>query len=98
MSATSYLNLVRCNTRCDIFNQKDTLLTSLFSFLFIGKIREWEFKPYCTNCYEKLPSEVRKKYEKKRDLEIRQEKQRQREAIKAERERIKKMAEKDKKK
>lgn len=31
-----------------------------------GHIREWDAKPYCDKCYMKLPSEVRKKYEKKK--------------------------------
>lgn len=39
------------------------------SQLKLGHIREWDQKPYCTNCYEKLPSEVRKKYEKKKKTE-----------------------------
>lgn len=36
------------------------------SLLRSGHIREWDQKPYCDKCYMKLPSEVRKKYEKKK--------------------------------
>lgn len=36
------------------------------SLLKAGHIREWDQKPYCDKCYMKLPSEVRKKYEKKK--------------------------------
>ena len=34
-----------------------------------GDITEWESKPMCMSCYEKLPKEVRKRYEKKREAE-----------------------------
>jgi len=37
--------------------------------LLKGKITEWESKPMCMSCYEKLPSEVRKAAEKRRDAE-----------------------------
>lgn len=39
-----------------------------------GAIQEWDSKPYCTKCYMKLPSELRKKYEKKKNEELKFEK------------------------
>jgi hypothetical protein len=34
-----------------------------------GDITEWETKPMCMACYGKLPKDVRKKVEKKREAE-----------------------------
>jgi len=34
-----------------------------------GNINEWESKPMCMSCYSKLPKDVRKKVEKKREAE-----------------------------
>jgi len=34
-----------------------------------GSIQEWESKPMCLDCFYKLPKEVRKRVEKKRDAE-----------------------------
>lgn len=44
------------------------------TLLKAGHIREWDQKPYCDKCYQKLPSEVRKKYEKKKLGEMKIEK------------------------
>jgi hypothetical protein len=54
-----------------------------------GHIQEWDSKPHCDKCYEKIPSEVRRKYEKKKAVDLKVEQLRQREAAKAERDRIK---------
>ena len=54
----------------------DTLLRT-------GHIREWDQKPYCDKCYQNLPSEVRKKYEKKKLGEMKIEKRHEMEERKA---------------
>lgn len=54
-----------------------------------GQIQEWDSKPHCTKCYEKIPSDVRRKYEKKKAVDLKTEQLRQRETAKAERDRIK---------
>jgi hypothetical protein len=61
-----------------------------------GHIREWDSKPYCDKCYDKLPSELRKKYEKKKITDLKNEKLRERDARKAEKEKAKKDKEKEK--
>jgi hypothetical protein len=47
------------------------------------KVCQWESKPMCGSCYMKLPSEVRKREEKKREAEKKIEKEREKEAKKA---------------
>jgi hypothetical protein len=63
-----------------------------------GHIREWDSKPYCDKCYDKLPSELRKKYEKKKNNDAKSEKIRDRDARRAEKEKAKKEKEKGKSK
>lgn len=53
------------------------------NLLKTGHIREWDQKPYCDKCYMKLPSEVRKKYEKKKNNEMKIEKKHEVEEKKA---------------
>jgi len=48
-----------------------------------GDITEWEMKPMCQKCYGKLPSEVRKRVEKKREADKKIAEQRKKEEKKA---------------
>jgi len=51
-----------------------------------GDVNEWESKPMCMSCYGKLPKEVRKKVEKKREAEKKLADQREKEDKKKEKE------------
>jgi len=59
-----------------VYHEEHFVCTACEGRLKKGKITEWEGKPMCFDCFDKLPKEVRKRVKKKRDAEKKIEKKR----------------------
>jgi hypothetical protein len=57
-----------------------------------NNLTEWESKPMCSDCYLKLPGEVRKKFETRKKRERDAQKNREKDQEKAKKESAKKVA------
>jgi hypothetical protein len=52
-----------------VYHQEHFVCTGCDQPLKKGNINEWEGKPMCMSCYKKLPEDVRRRVEKKREAE-----------------------------
>jgi hypothetical protein len=52
-----------------VYHQEHFVCTGCDKPLKKGDINEWEGKPMCMHCYKKLPEDVRRRVEKKREAE-----------------------------
>eukprot|EP01118_Nematostelium_gracile_P011378 TRINITY_DN4024_c0_g1_i1.p1 TRINITY_DN4024_c0_g1~~TRINITY_DN4024_c0_g1_i1.p1 ORF type:complete len:457 (+),score=98.77 TRINITY_DN4024_c0_g1_i1:89-1372(+) len=68
-----------CNFLDKVYHASCFLCTGCDKLLKKGDITAWDAKPMCFNCYKQLPTEVRKRAEKKRKEEEKIQKQREKE-------------------